>query len=179
MKRADLKIAFVAMVIAFGATLQNGLGSPTDLKVGVVNVQEILDSVEEGKKARAQMEGEILKKKKDLEDRQKEYKKLDDAYEKQKLVLAPQALGEKQKELETKKAELQKLYLASQGDIQKLELQLSGDIIKRIRSVIAKIGQEGGYDLVLEKNEGGLFYYKDTYDITKKVIEEYNRSYKK
>ena len=150
-----------------------------DMKVGVVNVQEVLDTIDEGKKAKSKMEAEIGKKKKDLEDRQAEYKRLDESLEKQKLLLSPSVLSEKQKELELKKGEIQKLYLASQADMQKLEGQLMADILKKIRSVVSKIAQQSSYDLVVEKSESGLLYYKDGFEITKLVVEEYNKAYKK
>ncbi|HLG21105.1 MAG TPA: OmpH family outer membrane protein [Bdellovibrionota bacterium] len=169
-------LIWILLLLAFAPVR---MGHAVEMKVGVVNIQDVLDAVEEGKKAKAKMEGEIAKKKKDLDDRQAEYKKLDEGLEKQKLLLSPSALSEKQKELEAKKMEIQKLYMSSQTEMQKLEGQLMADILKKIRSVVAKIAQQNSYDLVVEKSEGGLLYYKDGYDITKLVVDEYNKAYKK
>jgi outer membrane protein len=150
-----------------------------DARIGIVSVQDVLDTIDEGKAAKAQMEKELLAKKQDLEKKQKEYKAMEDSLEKQRLVLSASALSDKQKEMETKKNDLQKAYLNSQTEMQKLEAKLMADILKKIRAVITKIGQEGGYDVVVEKNEGGVFYSKDTLDLTKRVIEEYNKAYKR
>jgi Skp family chaperone for outer membrane proteins len=38
------------------------------------------------------------------------------------------------------------------------------------------LGKKEGFDLVLEINEGGVMYYKDTIDITDQLIEAYNKT---
>lgn len=149
------------------------------MKIGVVNFQDVLDTIEEGKKAKNQMEKAVLKRKRELESKQKEYRKLEDSYDKQKLVLSKSALEQKRKELEIKRAELQRSVLNAQTEMQKKELELTGGIIKKIRAVVEKIGRKGGFDLVLEKNEAGVAFFKESYDITQRVIREYNRAYKK
>ena len=49
------------------------------------------------------------------------------------------------------------------------------DIIGKMREVAEKIGQEKGYDLVLEKTEGGVVYTKGIDDITDELIARYNK----
>lgn len=173
-----LRSSLVLLLLASLSGLP-GLAKALEVKVGIVNVQEVLDTVEEGKKAKAQLEKAVLDRKKSLDDQQKEFKRLEEAYEKQKLVLSPAALEEKRKELETKKGELQRSYMTAQTDMQKKELDLTGDLLKKIRAVVEKVGREGSYTLILEKNEGGVVYNKENYDMTKQVIDEYNKAYKK
>jgi len=172
--RIFLCFVAVLMVICVGAP--EGL-TAKEYKFGVVDIQEVIDSVEEGKKARAQMESTMINRRKELEKKQREYKKLEESFGKQRLVLSPSALAEKQRELEEKKIELQKYYLQAQSEMQKKELSLTGDLLKKIRSVVSKIGQEGGYEVIWEK--GDVWYYKDTFEVTSSVIEQYNRLYKK
>jgi outer membrane protein len=120
-----------------------------------------------------------MDRKKSLDEQQKEYRRLEDAYEKQKLVLAPSALDEKRRDLEAKKGDLQRALMTAQSDMQKKELELTGELLKKIRAVVEKIGRDGAYTLILEKNEGGVVYNRDGFDVTKQVVDEYNKSYKK
>jgi outer membrane protein len=163
----------VAMLISIPAA------RAAEMKVGIVNVQDVLDTVEEGKKAKSLLEKAVADRKKSLDDQQKDYKRLEDAYEKQKLVLSPSALEEKRKELETKRGDLQRALMTAQSDMQKKEMELTGDILKKIRQVVEKIGRDGSYALILEKNEGGVIYNKDGFDVTKQVVDEFNKSFKK
>ncbi len=150
-----------------------------ETKVGIVNVQEVLETVDEGKAAKAQFEKFLSDRRKQLQDKEKEIKRLEESYDKQKLILSSSALEEKRKELEAKKGEFQKNYMMAQTDSQKKEMELTSEIIKKVRAVVEKIGQQEGYQLVLERSEGGVLFYKDSFDTTKKVIDEYNKAYKK
>jgi outer membrane protein len=150
-----------------------------EAKIGIVNMQDVLDTVEEGKKAKGQLDKAVTERRKSLDDLQKEYKRLADAYEKQKLVLAPSALDEKRKELESKKDGLQQAVMSAQADMQKKDLELTGEIIKKVRQVVEKIGRDGAYTMIVEKNEGGVVYNKDAADVTKQVIDEFNKSFGK
>jgi len=176
----NMKRFWIVVAVAVGITLTafRTHAAATEARLGVVNVQEVLDSIEDGKKAKSQMEKAITERKRDLETKQKDYQKLQDDFEKQKLILSPSALQDKQKELATKLNELQKLSVVAQQDMHQKEMELLDGILKKIRSVVAKIGQEGGYSFIWEKNEGGVVYYKDAFDVTKQVIDQYNKVYK-
>jgi outer membrane protein len=150
-----------------------------EMKVGVVNMQDVIDNIEDGKKAKNQLKKSIDDRKKGLDDKQKEYKKLEEAYDKQKLILSPTALEEKRKELENKRNDLQRLVMTAQADTQKQEMELMDGITKKVKAVIEKLGRDGSYSMIMEKNIGGLIYNKDSFDMTKQVIDEYNKAYKK
>ena len=148
-------------------------------KLAVVDVQRVLDTVEEGKRAKAEFQKELDGKKNDLDRKQAEFKKLDDNFEKQKMILSPAAVMEKRKDLENKKEELQKYWIQLQADTQKRETQLVGEILKKIKQTVEKAGRDGGYSIVWEKNEGGVVYSKPTFDITDQVISLYDKMYGK
>ena len=170
---------FPGLLVLLMAGTLNSQPSQATLKYGVVDVQEVLDQVEEGRKAIADFKKEFEVQKQKLEDQQKNYKKLEDDFEKQKLILAPAALDQRQKELEAKRGDLQRSMMDANTTMKKREMELSAGIIKKIRSVTEKIGQQKGYDIIYEKNEAGLLYYKDASDITKEVVAEYNKAYGK
>jgi len=45
--------------------------------------------------------------------------------------------------------------------------------------VVARMGEEEGYAAIFEKAQSGLMYMPSSSDITDKVIERFNKSYKK
>jgi len=172
------RVTFLLIVVVGFVLPVPRVRAATEMRLAVVNVQEVLDTIEEGKKAKGQMEKAVTDRKKELESRQKDFQKLQDDFDKQKLVLSPSALSEKQRDLENKRNDLQKFYITAQQDMQQKEMELTGGILKKIRAVVSKIGQEGGYTFIWEKAEGGVIYYKDAFDITKQVIDQYNKVYK-
>jgi outer membrane protein len=146
-------------------------------KLAVVDVQKVLDTVEEGKKARDQFKREMEAKKNELDKKQAEVKKLGDAYEKQKMILSPSALEEKRKDLETKQMDLQKSAFSANTEMAKREQELSQDVLKKIKQTIEKVGRDGGYSVVWEKAEGGVMYFKPGFDVTDQVISMYDKTY--
>ena len=47
-------------------------------------------------------------------------------------------------------------------------------LIGEVRDVISKVGAEGKYTIILEK-DAGVLYIPDTIDLTVKVIENYDK----
>jgi outer membrane protein len=168
----------VLALVTFSLALTSK-GFAAEEKFGVVNVQKVLDTVDEGKKAKSQFEQEVLSKKNEVEKKQTELKKMQENYEKQKSILSPSAQEEKRKEYESKAMEYQKYQMQTQTDLAKRERQLADDILNKIRGIVEKIGRDGGYQVIWEKNEGGLIYYKNAYDITSEVIAAYDKQAKK
>jgi outer membrane protein len=56
-----------------------------------------------------------------------------------------------------------------------MNVKLSNRIREDVFDIVEDIGRRGGYQLVLERQIGGVVYAPNAIDITDKVIEEYNR----
>jgi len=147
-----------------------------DTKIGVFDAQVVLDSIEDGKKAVASLEKEAMDRKKTIETKGKALEKAKADLDAQKLVLSKEAFEKKQQDLNNQFIEFQKLQYEAQKDMQKRELTMTGDIFKKINTVIQKMGKDGGYDFILEKNQGAVTYFKNG-DLTQQVIAEYNKNY--
>ncbi len=147
-----------------------------DTKIGVFDAQEVLDSIDEGKKAVSALEKEAMDRKKTIETKGKALEKAKTDLDAQKLVLSKDAFEKKQQDLNNQYIEFQKLQYEAQKDMQKRELTMTGEIFKKINTVIQKLGKDGSYDFILEKNQGAVTYFKSG-DLTQQVITEYNKTY--
>ncbi|MFH1017455.1 MAG: OmpH family outer membrane protein [Pseudomonadota bacterium] len=148
-------------------------------KLAVVDVQRVLDTIEEGKKARDQFKREMDNKKTEVEKKQAELKKLSDSFDKQKMILSPSALEDKRKEMESKQMDYQRSAMTAQAEMAKREQDLVQPVLKKIKDVIEKVGRDGAYTMVLEKSESGVVYYKPVLDVTDQVITLYDKTYGK
>jgi len=68
----------------------------------------------------------------------------------------------------------QRLVQDSQNEVKKKEGEITGGILKELRDIVDKIGQEEGYSLILENVEGIILYSRKDLDITDRVIKNYN-----
>jgi len=149
-------------------------GNETVFKLGFVDLQKTLQTVEAGKTAKAALEKEVTSKRTGLEKQQQQLQKEAEEFEKKAALLNESAKTQKQQELQKKFAELQKTAAETQMDLQKRERELTKPIVEEIRSVVEALGREKGLTLVLEKNEGAVLYAQSGEDLTQAVIDRFN-----
>ena len=150
--------------------------SGTEVKIGVVDLMRALNESDAGKKAKTDLEGLIKGKQVQLDVKGKEIEKLKGEVEKQSSVLSAEARKSREEELERMLRDYQRLVSDSQAEVKKKENEVTGGIIREIRAILDKIGEEGGYTLVVENAEGIILYSKKDLDLTDSVIKRYNES---
>lgn len=171
-----LQAALLSSVLAMGL-----VAAPTsaDLKLGFVDLQKVLQTVDAGKKAKAQLEKEVTAKRTELEKKQKQLQSEAEQLEKRAAILNDAAKLEKQGELQKKFQEFQKTAMESQMALQQRERDLTNPILEQIRSVVEAVGKEKAFQLILEKNEGAVLYAANGADLTDEVIGNFNKKSKK
>ncbi len=108
-------------------------------------------------------------------DLQHEVDSLEADLEKQRLILSPAKLKEKENDIEDKKAALQKFtndIFGPNGKAEQRNQQLTKPLLDKITAVLEKIAIENNYDYILDSLNGNIAYAKKTLDITDKVLEE-------
>jgi outer membrane protein len=144
------------------------------LKIGFVDLVKALNESEAGKKAKADLEFLIKSKQVTIDEKGKVIEKGKNDLEKQASVLSPDARKSKEEELERLIREYQRLVSDSQSEVKKKESEVTGDILKDIRVIVQKIGQDEAYTLILENAEGQILYSIKEIDLTDSVIKKHN-----
>lgn len=158
------------------ATLSVSAYAAEEMKIGTVDMQKALQTVDAGKKARAQLEREFNAKKKDLQTEEASLKKMIDEFKKQSLVMSDEARAKKQQEIQERGMRFQEQTARSQQEIQKKEQELTAPILIRLRSIISEMAKSKGYSVVLEKNENTVLFSQEKDDLTTEVISAYDKS---
>jgi Skp family chaperone for outer membrane proteins len=179
---------FTLLFVAFaGSAFAN---VPAGLKLAVVDFQKALNSVEEGKAAKARLEKEFATKKKELETKETQIQKLqtelEDLQKKvQSGLLKPEetpaimARGRKvEEDLRKLIEENLEMRRKHQEDLGQKEMKATQEILNRLRQIAQNIGRTESYNLILEQNSSGLVYASTYTDITEKMIQQYNSQYK-
>ena len=145
-----------------------------DMKVGFVDMQKAIQATSAGKKAKAELETEFNKKKKELEKKEADLKKMGEDLERKKSVLSEEVLGKKQAEFQDEMMKYRDTVGKSQLEIQKKERELTAPILEKMKTVIAKMAKDKGYSVVLENSQMVLFATPDS-DLTDEVIKAYEK----
>lgn len=172
MKKAVTLIVALVMFTAFNWRPADA----AEVKIGVVDLMKALNESNSGKKAKTELEALIKSKQSGVDEKGREIEKLKGDLDKQASVLSADAKKSKEEELERLLREYQRLVSDSQAELKKKESELTGEILKQIRAVIDKIGQEGGYSMIIENADGIILFSKKEINITDEVLKRYNES---
>jgi len=176
-RREMAKHLVLCMTLALAALLVAPRpGSAADAKIGVVDLQRCLNESKTGKKYKAEFTGEAEKMKAELEKEEQSLKAMREELEKQGTVLSETAKGEKEKVYRERVDAFKEKFQQSQQTLQRKDQELTRRILKDLQGVIRELAETGGYDLVVEKGEGGVQYAPSTADLTEEVVRRYDKA---
>jgi outer membrane protein len=158
----------LALAVVLSTTTRSEAAPPAS-KVGCIDLQRTLHETKAGKAATARLETQKTEKQKTVNEKRDNLKKEAEDLEKQRVVLKPDAVAKREKELQDKYVELQQLFMQLQQDLAKQEAQLVREIYGKASSIIESIARRDGYTMIVEKNEGGVFFVDKSVDITDEV----------
>lgn len=166
------KLAFLA---AFGAILVLATGATDDsVKVGVVDVDQAISSSAEGKAARE----ELARKHREAEGKivplYERFKGQKDDLDAKKFVLSEDALYQKQLDLVETQNQIQSLEKELEGQLKVDRQRLLGPLTVKLREIIAEVGKNEGFTLIIGRGTPGFLYTREALDITDMVIEKYD-----
>ncbi len=163
MKKLILAIAFLGTSMAHA-----------EFKLAVVNMQKAIQASTAGKKAKAELEGDFEKKKKELQKKEADLKKMGEDLERKKSVLSEDVLQKKQMEFQEEMMKFRETVGKNQVEIQKKEQDLTSPIIEKMRKIVDRIAKEKGYSVVLE-NSAAVLYAEASHDLTDEVTKAFEK----
>jgi outer membrane protein len=153
-----------------------GGASAASGKVGWFSFEAVLKQSRVGQQTADELTKEKNSIQAQIDVKTKEFKALRDEFDKKKGVMDEAARTKKSRELADKQVELEKLVRESNTKMGKMSSDRMGPVIDKIIEIVRKIGRDDKYDYIIEKDKGGLVYYNEKEDLTKRIVDELNRS---
>ena len=172
MKRFVVVVISGLILLSYGF-IQSTFAADT-VKIGVVDLLKALNESEVGKKAKGDLEAIIKLKQISIDEKGKKIEQLKAELDKQASIISGEAKKSKEEDIERLIRDYQRIVTDSQAEVKKKEGELTNNILKELREVIEKIGQEEEYTLILEQAEGLVLYSNKANSITEKTIKRYN-----
>ena len=171
MKRFSVPSALAAaLLLAPAAPAQ----TPPVPKIGVIEVQRIVQESAVGKESLARVQKVQQGKQDDLVKRQKELRDLEQKIQDQGKSLSEDAMEKLQKDYQGKALELKRAQDDAQRDLEEAQRKELGELERRVMPVIDAVAKEQGLQLVFNKFQSGLLYADQNIDITEAVIAKFN-----
>jgi outer membrane protein len=150
------------------------LPAAADVKLAIVDRQRALISSDKGKEAEKTLTQLQEKKKKELEPRSNQCKKIQEDTESQKFVMTDDALQEKAIEYQRCGRDLERDVQAAKDELVVAQQKLLQPIAKKLEEVVNAIGKEKQFDLILDRSTPGVLYAPEALDVTDLVIKRLN-----
>jgi outer membrane protein len=162
--------------LAMAQAAASASAAPT--KVGVIQIQAALAATKEGQKAAAELETKLGPRKKELESRQAEIKDLQDKLQRGGNTLSDSAKEDLTRNIDTKTKSYNRQLEDAQAELEAEQQKLVNALGQKMMAVIDKYAQQNGFAIVLDVSNQNtpVLYASNTVDITKDVIDLYDKS---
>lgn len=172
MKKMSFLVISLLLLGAFTA-------GAADTRVAFVDLQKALNQSAEGKAAKEKITGKVKEYEGVIDKRQQELKKLKEDLEKQAVLLSEDARAAKERDYQQKLKDFQRFTKDVQEELQQQDSEHTNRIIEKLVGLIQEIGKREGFDLVLERNSGGIIYGAEKVDLTDVVLKEFDARFQK
>lgn len=170
-----MRIEKTLLLIAVGLLLGWGVGATDDpVKVGFVDVEQVLATVDSGKAAREELErksreaqGRLAPLVEQLETMQKELQA-------KQFVMSEEAVRAKQLDLVELKNRYETKAKEEEGQFKVDQQRLISPLIEKLESVIKEIGRDNQFSVILRIDAPSLVYAREALDITDLIVKTFN-----
>jgi len=162
-----------AWILALPLLLLAVSPASADLKVGVINFQEIFSGYEGFDEAQAIFNKDVEAWESLKQQMIDDLMASRDELERKRPLLTPEALSELQSEVARQEAELYQFEqekFGPEGEAVRRDRELSEPIYEKIREVVKSVAEEDGYDLILDIT-GTVLYVRPELDLSDRIQE--------
>jgi outer membrane protein len=146
--------------------------TPGQIKVAIVNVQQVLQQSPRVAALSKKLEGEFKDRQTKIGDEQKALQDELDSFKKESTTMTQKDRDAAQKKMAADRADLVKKVVAYQQDLQKEQNKVMQGILKDLNSIVSTIAKKESYSLVLDSQ--AVIFALDGNDITKDVAKQFN-----
>lgn len=157
----------IAIMVFFGVSLA---AQAADLKIGVVNVQQLMAESPQGKKVMDELKKEFEPRRQKLEAKGKQGQELQQKLQRNGSVMSDAERQDSQKKLRDLKRELQVEGQSFQEDLQSARQDKVGKLQQEIGTQIQKYARDHKFDLIIPTN--AAVYAGPSIDVTDAVMKE-------
>ena len=169
MRAVKFGFAIALCVIIF---FINPLHAADVAKIGVIDLQKVLETSSAGKLIQAALKKQKDKMESDLKVKGTEIEKISKRLERESMVMSKEMREEKEREQRIKINDFKSLQKKYRSDLQKLEVQLMNQLQKDVKELVDAIGKKNGYLLIVNKYT--VLYSPRSIDITDDLIKKLN-----
>lgn len=165
---------FSTLVVGFAACMLFIAPVSAANPIATVNVQEIMQKSTAGHSIKEQMESKQKTYQDEMTKKEKQFKAEQEELVKQRSVLKPDAFEKKVKEFRKKEASVQREVQTKKEELDNAFANALGQVQKAVYDIVSEMAKEKGYSVVMPTTQ--LLWADPTTDITKDVLAKLNET---
>ena len=170
-----MKKSFYLMAVIISLVFVWSTSSFAVDKIGFINLQEIMQNSNAGKKAAEEFKKFYEKETQEIKSSEKELKKMKDELEKQGSIMTQSSQKEKETIYQKKLRDYQLLVNDTNEELKKRDQEMTQKLMPGIMKIVRTIAEKEKFTLVIDVATMPIPYYDKENDFSKKVIEEFNK----
>jgi outer membrane protein len=168
----------IIIIVCFFSLLWLGSVNAADVaKIGVANLQRVLETSNQGKSAQEQIKKQKDQMEQELKQKGGEIEELRKQLERESMVMSKEKREEKEREIRIKINDFKSLDKRYRAQLQNLEKKLVNALLKEVSTLVEEIGKKEGYLLII--NNTGVLYSPNSINITDQLIKQLNARHAK
>jgi Skp family chaperone for outer membrane proteins len=169
---------FIVLFVAFILKSYSQRGT----RVGYIDMDYILESVDEYNKARTLLDKNIENWKKEIELKKLELQQYQDQLNAERIILTPELINDRELEIEgfaTDIIRLQEKRFGPNGDMIIQRSKLIQPLQDQVMTIVKQVAEENKYDFIFDRSSTAtMLYSAKNYDISELVVKRINRQQK-
>jgi len=170
--RRTYKQAVGLLILTLGVLAS--LSYAQQVKIGVVNSQDVLERSSEGKKVLARLQDLDKQNQARIAKLDNEITTLQTQLNTQRLTLTQEALQAKAADLEKKQTQRKRDAEDAYSNMQETSNRLLARIQDELIPIVTQLGKEKGLDIIFDLIKSGAVYFNPAIEITEDVIKRYD-----
>ncbi|WP_163338040.1 OmpH family outer membrane protein [Desulfopila sp. IMCC35008] len=149
-----------------------------ETKVGVMNVQKVINLSDAGKVAKTHFEGKMKEMQGKFKAEEEALVALQQEIEKKGTAWSEQKKQDKVREFQKARRELQTKTEDARFELKQLQEKELQPILKALEGVVKSFGKKNGYTMIVDI-KSGVIYFEESIDVSAEITKELNTAMKK
>ncbi len=165
-----MRVMKVFLPVLLALLLASAAEAQTNLKIGYIDSQAILDQDPSARTAQQQFEASLATYQAEVQQLGEDLQVLIDQYEQQQAMLSDEAKANREEQIRIKQAQYQQRITELEQQAGMRQAELVEPVMERITAVIEEIRAEGSYSMIFDVAAQGIISADPALDLTPEVV---------
>jgi outer membrane protein len=162
------------IILALIALMMMAAPVLAETKIAYVDLQKALNLSKAGVQAKNEIAAQVKKYEDEFKIKQESLQKMKTELEKQAVLLSDSAKAQKERDFQSNVKDLQRFQKDVKEELQQKDTDFTRGILNELFEILQKLGKDGGYGMIIEKNEGAVIFADESIDLTDELIKAFD-----